>query len=63
MEDALIQHAAGDTERTVWHPRETDHGLEAEMLRRLMLYLGIAEQQANRAVRRARAKGLKSAPA
>lgn len=29
----------------VWQPRPTDRDAEAEMLRRLMLYLGMAEQQ------------------
>jgi len=37
-----------DTSRssTVWQPRETDHALEAEFLRRLMIRLGAQEEKA-----------------
>lgn len=45
MEEKYLLDAGGDPERTVWNPRPTDHGLEAEMLRRLMNYMGVADQQ------------------
>lgn len=45
MEEKYVLDGAGDPERTVWNPRPTDHGLEAEMLRRLMNYMGVADQQ------------------
>ncbi len=45
MEEKYILDSGGDPERTVWNPRPTDHGLEAEMLRRLMNYMGVADQQ------------------
>lgn len=40
--------AAGDTERPVWEPRPNDPELEAEMLRRIMVYLGVADERARR---------------
>ncbi len=46
MEEKYILDGGGDGERTVWNPRPTDHGLEAEMIRRLMNFMGIADQQA-----------------
>ena len=50
MQETIVQDGDGDVERTVWNPRETDHGLEAEMLRRLMVYLGVNDQQASSAL-------------
>ncbi len=50
MEEKYILDGGGDTERTVWNPRPTDHGLEAEMLRRLMNYMGVADQQTRRSL-------------
>lgn len=50
MQEEIIQEGGGDVERTVWNPRETDHGLEAEMLRRLMVYMGVADQKASRSL-------------
>ncbi len=41
---------ASDSERPVWENRPNDPELEAEMLRRLMVYLGAAEDQAARAL-------------
>lgn len=46
MEEQVIQGTAGTTERTVWVPRERDPGLEVEMLRRIMIYLGAADERA-----------------
>ena len=40
-------------ERTVWQPREPDPELEAEMLRRLMVRLGVEEERAAAMVARA----------
>jgi len=50
MQETIIQDGQGDVERTVWNPRETDHGLEAAMLRRLMVYLGVEDQAATQAL-------------
>lgn len=48
MVEKVIQSPGGDIERTVWNPSGSDRDLEAEMLRRLMVYLGVADQQASR---------------
>jgi outer membrane protein assembly factor BamC len=46
MEEQVIQGTAGTTERTVWVPRERDPGLEVEMLHRIMIFLGSADERA-----------------
>lgn len=46
MEEKLATTAGGDTQNSYWVPRPADPGLEAEMLRRMMIYLGVAEKQA-----------------
>ena len=50
LEEEIIQEPQGDLERTVWNPRGTDHDLEAEMLRRLMVYMGVDEQRSQSAL-------------
>ncbi|MCW8904309.1 outer membrane protein assembly factor BamC [Sedimenticola sp.] len=52
MEEKYLLDGGGDPERTVWNPRPTDHGLEAEMLRRLMNYMGVADQQSRTSLAR-----------
>ncbi|MDF1528188.1 MAG: outer membrane protein assembly factor BamC [Sedimenticola sp.] len=52
MEEKYILDGGGDAERTVWNPRPTDHGLEAEMLRRLMNYMGVTDQQSRSSLAR-----------
>lgn len=46
MQEEIKVDTAGEAERTVWIPRGTDPGLEAEMLRRLMVHMGVKEQRA-----------------
>ncbi len=60
LQETIIQDGAGTVERTVWNPRPTDHGLEAEMLRRLMVYLGTSDEQATRLL--AGSNGVKRKP-
>lgn len=48
MEEKLVTDAGGNVHNTFWEPRPSDPGLEAEMLRRLMNYLGIADRKAQR---------------
>lgn len=43
--EEVVTGSATDT-NTVWQPRPTDPELEAEMLKRLMVYLGVEEQKA-----------------
>jgi len=46
MEEQVIQDAEGGVENTVWVPRERDPELEIEMMRRLMVFLGAADERA-----------------
>jgi outer membrane protein assembly factor BamC len=50
MEEKLETGTLGDSKRTVWQPGQSDPEREAEMLRRLMLFLGAPEKQAAAAV-------------
>ncbi len=47
MQEELVSNAASNSERPVWVPRPTDHGLEAEMMRRLMVHMGVADKKAS----------------
>lgn len=48
MEERLVRNTVGEGSTTVWEPAPTDPGKEAEMLRRLMLYLGVSDSNAQR---------------
>lgn len=52
MEEVLTASKTGDTkgDSTVWQPRASDPELEAEFLRRLMLKLGVAQEQSRAVV-------------
>jgi len=50
MQEELVTSTGSEHERTVWIPRATDHGLEAEMLRRLMVHMGVADKKASRSL-------------
>ncbi len=53
MQEEVVTGATGvKSDRTVWVPRATDHELEAEMLRRLMVYMGVADDRASRSLAR-----------
>ena len=49
-EDTVNSPGGGDIENIIWRPREPDPGLEAEMLNRIMVYLGVSEQRARSAL-------------
>lgn len=51
MEQKIVTNQAGDSEQFVWNYRPRDPQLEAEMLRRLMIYFGMAEAQAEALVK------------
>jgi len=53
LEEIYIDDEAADLS-TVWQPRPRDPDLEAEMLRRLMVYLGTEEERARRMLATAR---------
>lgn len=44
--EEVAQGSADSTQDYVWTPRPTDPGLESEMLKRLMIYMGVTPQQA-----------------
>ena len=46
MEERLLRNVAGEEAQGVWEPAPSDPGKEAEMLRRLMVYLGVTEKRA-----------------
>lgn len=46
MEERFRSNAAGESTNTIWEPAPSDPSKEAAMLRRLLVYLGISEQQA-----------------
>jgi outer membrane protein assembly factor BamC len=50
MEERLVSNTVGEGATTVWEPAGSDPEKEAAMLRRLMVYLGVTEQRADRAV-------------
>ncbi len=41
---------SGVSETTVWQPRPSDPGLEAEILNRMMVFLGVKKEQADKAM-------------
>lgn len=46
MQEELSAGSGGDADLTIWTPRPRDPELEVEMLRRLMVFLGTAEDRA-----------------
>jgi outer membrane protein assembly factor BamC len=52
MQEEMMTSGGGANERPVWVPRDTDHGLEAEMLRRLMVHMGVADKKASSSLAR-----------
>ena len=46
MEEKVIASAEGQVANTVWEPSPRDPQLEAEMLRRIMVFLGAADERA-----------------
>ena len=45
MQQSIATTTSGDTEQEVWNVRPRDVQLEAEMLRQLMVYLGVSEAE------------------
>jgi outer membrane protein assembly factor BamC len=50
MKEEVATVTDGSVERTLWTPSERDPGLEVEMLRQLMVYLGAADERARAAL-------------
>jgi outer membrane protein assembly factor BamC len=49
----VFENTTGESKRVVWQPRPSDPSLEAEMLRRLMIRLGVQEARAKETVQSA----------
>ena len=47
MEEKLVENVSGQADTTYWTPRPNDPGIEAAMLRSLMVYLGVSMDKAN----------------
>ncbi len=48
MEEKLVENVSGEAETTYWTPRPNDPGIEAAMLRSLMVHLGVSQEEAER---------------
>ncbi|MCU7932741.1 MAG: outer membrane protein assembly factor BamC [Candidatus Thiodiazotropha sp. (ex Codakia rugifera)] len=53
MEEKLKEDVSGNADTTYWTPRPNDPGIEAAMLRTLMVYLGVASEQAKESIAQA----------
>lgn len=47
MEEKLVENVSGQADTTYWTPRPNDPGIEAAMLRSLMVHLGVAMERAD----------------
>jgi outer membrane protein assembly factor BamC len=56
MEEEIMTGTTREAEQSVWVPRPTDHGLEAVMLQKIMVFLGAAEEEGAEAVAKAAQK-------
>jgi outer membrane protein assembly factor BamC len=61
MQEQIMAGSANQGEQSVWVPRPTDHGLEAVMLRRIMIYLGVNEKRATAEVQKKGGSGAAAA--
>ncbi|MEO5342045.1 MAG: outer membrane protein assembly factor BamC [Gammaproteobacteria bacterium SHHR-1] len=57
MQEKIMAGSNNQGEQSVWVPRPTDHGLEAVMLRRIMIYLGVNEKRATAEVQKKGSQG------
>lgn len=46
VQENIVTDTGGGTDQSVWNPRPRDPQLEAEMLRRMMVHLGVSKEQA-----------------
>jgi outer membrane protein assembly factor BamC len=54
MEEKLKENVSGEADTTYWTPRPNDPGIEAAMLRSLMVHLGVTQEQAEQTIAQAR---------
>jgi len=60
MEEQMIQGTSNEDEQSAWVIRPTDHGLEAEMMRRMMVYFGVSDKRASKDLAKADASKQRS---
>ncbi len=48
MEEQFIKGTSGEDKQPIWTIRPADHGLEAEMMRRMMLFFGLSDKRASK---------------
>ena len=48
MEETFIKGTADEDENATWAIRPTDHGLEAEMMRKMMIFFGVSDMRASK---------------
>ncbi len=58
LEEVFQKNSLGDETSAYWKSRPNDPGLEAAMLRRLMIHLGVAEKKAERVLAQAETREL-----
>ena len=60
MEEKLKEDLSGNADTTYWTPRPNDPGIEAAMLRSIMVYLGMASEKAEVALAKGEAREKRS---
>jgi outer membrane protein assembly factor BamC len=60
MEERFARNVVGEDTQSIWEPAPSDPGKEAEMLRRIMVHLGVTEQRAGRQAAQQQATAPKS---
>ncbi|MES9968618.1 MAG: outer membrane protein assembly factor BamC [Candidatus Thiodiazotropha sp.] len=60
MEEKLKEDVSGNADTTYWTPRPNDPGIEAAMLRSIMVYLGVASERAEEALAKGEAREQRS---
>lgn len=57
MQEKIMTGSTNQGEQSVWIPRDTDHGLESVMLRRIMVHFGATDKRAEAEVAKGGGKG------
>jgi outer membrane protein assembly factor BamC len=60
MEEKLVENISGQADTTYWTPRPSDPGVEAAMLRSLMVHLGISKEEVERLTAQPQEEGPRS---
>jgi outer membrane protein assembly factor BamC len=60
MEERFARNTVGEDTQAFWEPAPSDPGKEAEMLRRIMVYMGVTEQRADRSLAQEQTRATRS---